>query len=241
MIPSISCFLKTACIRMEHVSSKPIVLGRTSFNAQHNRLSLRSWLQPANHLGLRRTTWNSHPVDSHSARCGGSCRNRAAKLGDITDLCCLCRGDSRPDLVSVGTQQRSQDSQPPGKISLELASCVRRTAGIYRKQGARSLLLAKFVPGLNTVSPPLAGIIKMRLRRFLLFDVRNAGLGECFPGNGLFIQRRNRARGRANCGVRGKTGASAERWAGRLHSVQIRGAPEIHQTITYRPDRRGRT
>jgi membrane protein DedA with SNARE-associated domain len=57
------------------------------------------------------------------------------------------------------------------KISLEPDSCVSRTAGIYKKQGARSLLLAKIVPGLNTVSPPLAGIIKMRLSRFLLFDM----------------------------------------------------------------------
>jgi membrane protein DedA with SNARE-associated domain len=56
------------------------------------------------------------------------------------------------------------------RISLEPDSCVRRTARIYRKQGARSLLLAKFVPGLNTVATPLAGVVKMKLRRFLLFD-----------------------------------------------------------------------
>jgi membrane protein DedA with SNARE-associated domain len=56
------------------------------------------------------------------------------------------------------------------KISLEPDSCVRRTEGIFSKQGARSLLLAKFVPGLSTVAAPLAGIFHMRLRRFLLFD-----------------------------------------------------------------------
>lgn len=59
------------------------------------------------------------------------------------------------------------------KISLEPDSCVRRTEGIFSKQGARSLLLAKFLPGLGTVAPPLAGIFHMRVRRFLLFD----GLG----------------------------------------------------------------
>src|SRR5712671_7664509 len=56
------------------------------------------------------------------------------------------------------------------KISLEPDSCVRRTEGIFSKQGARSLLLAKFLPGLGAVAPPLAGIFHMRPRRFLLFD-----------------------------------------------------------------------
>jgi membrane protein DedA with SNARE-associated domain len=59
------------------------------------------------------------------------------------------------------------------RISLEPDSCVRRTQGVFEKQGARSLLFAKFVPGLSTVATPLAGIFHMRLRRFLLFD----GLG----------------------------------------------------------------
>jgi len=59
------------------------------------------------------------------------------------------------------------------KISLEPDSCVRRTEGIFSKQGARSLLLAKFIPGLGTVAPPLAGIFHMRARKFLLYD----GLG----------------------------------------------------------------
>ena len=60
------------------------------------------------------------------------------------------------------------------KISLEPDSCVRRTEGLFAKQGARSLLLAKFVPGLNTVAPPLAGIFHMRARKFLLFDAMGA-------------------------------------------------------------------
>jgi membrane protein DedA with SNARE-associated domain len=76
------------------------------------------------------------------------------------------------------------------KISLEPDSCVRRTEGIFAKQGARSLLLAKFVPGLGTVAPPLAGIFHMRPWRFLLFDGLGAllwaggylGLGFAFSG-----------------------------------------------------------
>jgi len=56
------------------------------------------------------------------------------------------------------------------RISLEPDSCVRRTQGIFSKQGARSLVVAKFLPGLGLVTPPLAGIFRMRFRRFLLFD-----------------------------------------------------------------------
>jgi membrane protein DedA with SNARE-associated domain len=60
------------------------------------------------------------------------------------------------------------------RISLEPDSCVRRTEGIFSKQGARSLLFAKFVPGLGTVAPPLAGIFHMRPWRFLLYDALGA-------------------------------------------------------------------
>src|SRR5438874_12360717 len=56
------------------------------------------------------------------------------------------------------------------RISLEPDSCVRRTQGMFSKQGARSLLVAKFLPGCGLVTPPLAGVFRMRFRRFLLFD-----------------------------------------------------------------------
>ena len=62
------------------------------------------------------------------------------------------------------------------RISLEPDSCVRRTEGIFSKQGARSLLVAKFIPGLGLVTPPLAGIFRMRFRRFLLFDALGSAL-----------------------------------------------------------------
>jgi membrane protein DedA with SNARE-associated domain len=76
------------------------------------------------------------------------------------------------------------------KISLEPDSCVRRTEGVFSKQGARSLLVAKFLPGLSTVAPPLAGIFHMKPQRFLLFDGGGSilwagtflGLGYVFSG-----------------------------------------------------------
>jgi membrane protein DedA with SNARE-associated domain len=59
------------------------------------------------------------------------------------------------------------------RISLDPDSCVHRTRSIFARYGARSLLVAKFIPGLNTIGPPMAGIFHMRLLRFLFFD----GLG----------------------------------------------------------------
>ena len=53
------------------------------------------------------------------------------------------------------------------RISLEPDSCVRRTHGLFGKCGVWSLVFAKFVPGLSTVAPPLAGITGLSLPAFL--------------------------------------------------------------------------
>jgi membrane protein DedA with SNARE-associated domain len=60
------------------------------------------------------------------------------------------------------------------RISLEPDSCVRQTENTFARQGARTLLFAKFFPGLNTVAPPMAGMIGMPLHRFLLWDAAGA-------------------------------------------------------------------
>src|SRR5262245_21891672 len=56
------------------------------------------------------------------------------------------------------------------KVSIEPDSCVRRTENVFVKYGLRSLLLSKFIPGLNVVAAPLAGGSGANFRRFLLFD-----------------------------------------------------------------------
>ena len=49
-------------------------------------------------------------------------------------------------------------------------------------------LLAKFIPGLNTAAPPLAGMFRMRLSRFLLFDSAGALLwAGTFCGTGYLF------------------------------------------------------
>jgi membrane protein DedA with SNARE-associated domain/rhodanese-related sulfurtransferase len=56
------------------------------------------------------------------------------------------------------------------RLSLEPDSCVRRSENFFSRHGLRSLLVAKFVPGLNAVAAPIAGAIRIPRWRFLLFD-----------------------------------------------------------------------
>lgn len=60
------------------------------------------------------------------------------------------------------------------RIALEPDSCVRRTEDIFSRWGARVLLVAKLIPGLNTVAPPLAGVVGMARGRFLRYDTAGA-------------------------------------------------------------------
>jgi membrane protein DedA with SNARE-associated domain/rhodanese-related sulfurtransferase len=57
------------------------------------------------------------------------------------------------------------------KLSLEAATCVVRTEGYFTRRGAVTLLFAKFVPGLSTVSAPIAGQTGMPYSRFVVFDL----------------------------------------------------------------------
>ena len=55
-------------------------------------------------------------------------------------------------------------------LSLSPDSCVGRTERFFSRHGLKSLLVAKFVPGLNTVAPPLAGMLKVPRIRFGAMD-----------------------------------------------------------------------
>ena len=53
------------------------------------------------------------------------------------------------------------------RISLEPDSCIRRTETFFGRHGMWSLVLSKFLPGLSTVTPALAGLFGVRVGRFL--------------------------------------------------------------------------
>jgi membrane protein DedA with SNARE-associated domain/rhodanese-related sulfurtransferase len=56
------------------------------------------------------------------------------------------------------------------KLSLEPTVCVRRTQNSFGRRRAVTLMIAKFVPGLATLAPPVAGQNGMGYWPFLLFD-----------------------------------------------------------------------
>lgn len=70
----------------------------------------------------------------------------------------------------LGRQRGSSVLRLLCRISLEPDTCVRQTETAYARYGDVSLLFAKFIPGLSTVAPPMAGIFKAPLWRFLLLD-----------------------------------------------------------------------
>src|SRR5215468_5845907 len=56
-------------------------------------------------------------------------------------------------------------------LSGEPGSCLRRAESFFSRYGVRSMLAAKFVPGLTTIVPPLAGVFAVTRLRFLVYDL----------------------------------------------------------------------
>ena len=62
------------------------------------------------------------------------------------------------------------------RLSLNPESCILRSADSFYRRGRILLIFAKFVPGINTMAPPLAGSMNMRFSQFLRFDLVGAAL-----------------------------------------------------------------
>jgi len=62
------------------------------------------------------------------------------------------------------------------RLSANPETCILRSAEYFYRRGKQTLLFAKFIPGINTMSPPLAGSMKMRLGDFLQYDAMGAAL-----------------------------------------------------------------
>jgi membrane protein DedA with SNARE-associated domain/rhodanese-related sulfurtransferase len=56
------------------------------------------------------------------------------------------------------------------RLSVNPEDCIFGSAKSFYKRGPKTLMFAKFVPGLATVAAPLAGSLNMKLRRFLKLD-----------------------------------------------------------------------
>ncbi|MES2129190.1 MAG: DedA family protein/thiosulfate sulfurtransferase GlpE [Pseudomonadota bacterium] len=57
------------------------------------------------------------------------------------------------------------------KISLSPDYCVRQTEDNFQRHGPKALVVAKFIPGFNTIAPPLAGAMGTSTPRFLVFTL----------------------------------------------------------------------
>ena len=62
------------------------------------------------------------------------------------------------------------------RISLNPEACILRSADSFYRRGRKLLVVAKFIPGINTMAPPLAGSMNMRFFTFLRLDLAGAML-----------------------------------------------------------------
>jgi len=60
------------------------------------------------------------------------------------------------------------------RLSINPETCILRSAESFYKRGKITVMIAKFIPGLNTMSAPLAGSMKMRFWQFLRLDAVGA-------------------------------------------------------------------
>jgi membrane protein DedA with SNARE-associated domain/rhodanese-related sulfurtransferase len=56
------------------------------------------------------------------------------------------------------------------KVSLEPDSCVSQTQTRFERWGINSLVIAKFVPGLSIIAPPMAGALRIGWLRFIFLS-----------------------------------------------------------------------
>jgi membrane protein DedA with SNARE-associated domain/rhodanese-related sulfurtransferase len=62
------------------------------------------------------------------------------------------------------------------RVSLNPESCVVTSADTFHRRGRALLVVAKFLPGINTMAPPLAGSMQMRWWSFLGLDLAGSAL-----------------------------------------------------------------
>lgn len=81
------------------------------------------------------------------------------------------------------------------RLSLEPDTCVRLTHQAFDRYGQASLIFCKFIPGLSTVAPPLAGSSGISVGRFMLLDLAGSALwaGSYLGVGWLFRQQLERA------------------------------------------------
>jgi membrane protein DedA with SNARE-associated domain/rhodanese-related sulfurtransferase len=62
------------------------------------------------------------------------------------------------------------------RVTMDPENCIFSSADFFYERGPRVLLFARFIPGLNSMAPPLAGSLNMRPLRFWRLDIVGAAL-----------------------------------------------------------------
>jgi hypothetical protein len=62
------------------------------------------------------------------------------------------------------------------RLSVNPETCILRSAESFYKRGKMTLVIAKFIPGINTMAAPLAGSMNMRFAQFFRLDLAGAFL-----------------------------------------------------------------
>ncbi|MGI4757718.1 MAG: VTT domain-containing protein [Janthinobacterium lividum] len=62
------------------------------------------------------------------------------------------------------------------RVTMDPENCIFRSADFFYERGPRVLLIARFIPGLNSMAPPLAGSLNMRFFKFWRLDFTGAVL-----------------------------------------------------------------
>ena len=96
----------------------------------------------------------------------------AGRMSLILALCVALAASLVPDIIwyELGRRRGGRVLRVLCRISLEPDSCVRHAEDSFVKHGRGVLLFAKFLPGLSTVAPPLAGVVGISRRQFLVLD-----------------------------------------------------------------------
>jgi membrane protein DedA with SNARE-associated domain len=103
------------------------------------------------------------------------------KLGLITALCLTVIACVMADWVwyEAGRRRGIKVLHFIHRLSRNPEYHDRKAQETFARYGLQLLLVAKFVPGLDAVAPPLAGISHTGRLRFIAFDAVGAGLYSC--------------------------------------------------------------
>jgi membrane protein DedA with SNARE-associated domain len=107
-----------------------------------------------------------------AAGAAGAARILSAPLVLVTALVAMMLGDTL--LFVLGRYTGWALLASLCRLSLNPETCILRSAESFYKRGKLTLLFAKFIPGVNTMAPPLAGSMRMRPTQFLLLDFAGA-------------------------------------------------------------------